>query len=32
MFWVLMIISLALIPLALMLRKVKLGGGMAMAH
>ena len=31
-FWVLMIISLALIPLALLLRKVKLGGGMAMAH
>ena len=31
-FWVLMIISLALIPLALMLRSVKLGGGMAMAH
>ncbi|RBP15787.1 DHA2 family multidrug resistance protein [Roseiarcus fermentans] len=31
-FWVLMIVSLALVPLALSLRSVKLGGGMAMAH
>ncbi len=31
-FWVLMIVSLALIPLALSLRNVKLGGGVAMAH
>jgi DHA2 family multidrug resistance protein len=31
-FWVLMIVALAMIPLALMLRKVKLGGSVAMAH
>jgi DHA2 family multidrug resistance protein len=31
-FWVLMLISLAAIPLALSLRNVKLGGGPAMAH
>jgi DHA2 family multidrug resistance protein len=31
-YWVLMVISLALIPLALSLRSVKLGGGMVMAH
>ena len=31
-FWVLMLISLAAIPLALTLRNVKLGGGPSMAH
>ncbi|CCE05563.1 putative Multidrug resistance protein, emrB-like [Bradyrhizobium sp. STM 3843] len=31
-YWTLMLISLAAIPLALALRKVKLGGGPAMAH
>lgn len=31
-FWVLMLISLAAVPLALSLRKTKLGGGPAMAH
>jgi DHA2 family multidrug resistance protein len=31
-FWVLMLISLAAVPLALLLRKVKLGGKVAMAH
>ncbi len=31
-FWVLMAISLALIPLALSLRRVKLGSGMVTAH
>jgi DHA2 family multidrug resistance protein len=31
-FWVLMLISLAAVPLALTLRKVKLGGGIATAH
>jgi DHA2 family multidrug resistance protein len=31
-YWVLMVISLAAIPLALTLRKVKLGGAPAMAH
>ena len=31
-FWVLMLISLAMIPLALTLRKVKLGGRVAMGH
>ena len=31
-FWVLMLISLAAVPLALTLRKVKLGGAGAMAH
>ena len=30
-FWVLMLISLAAVPLALSLRKAKLGGGPAMA-
>src|ERR1700738_4060831 len=31
-FWVLMLISLAAVPLALSLRKVKLGGPVAMGH
>jgi DHA2 family multidrug resistance protein len=31
-FWVLMLLSLAVVPLALILRKVKLGGGAPMAH
>jgi MFS transporter, DHA2 family, multidrug resistance protein len=31
-FWVLMLISLAAVPLALALRKVKLGGAAAVAH
>jgi DHA2 family multidrug resistance protein len=31
-FWVLMLISLAMVPLALMLRKVKLGGSVSMGH
>jgi DHA2 family multidrug resistance protein len=31
-FWVLMVISLAAVPLALSLRKTKLGGGAQMAH
>jgi DHA2 family multidrug resistance protein len=31
-FWVLMLIALAMVPLALMLRKVKLGGEVHMAH
>jgi MFS transporter, DHA2 family, multidrug resistance protein len=31
-FWVLMLISLAAVPLALALRKVKLGGAAHMAH
>ena len=31
-FWTLMLISLAAIPLALLLRKVKLGGAVAMGH
>jgi MFS transporter, DHA2 family, multidrug resistance protein len=31
-FWALMLISLAAVPLALILRKVKLGGAAAMAH
>lgn len=31
-FWVLMLLSLAAVPLALALRKVKLGGGAPMAH
>ena len=31
-FWVLMLISLVAVPLALTLRKVKLGGGAQMAH
>jgi DHA2 family multidrug resistance protein len=31
-FWVLMLMSVAAIPLALSLRKVKLGGGAPMAH
>jgi MFS transporter, DHA2 family, multidrug resistance protein len=31
-FWVLMLISLAAVPLALALRKVKLGGAVAVAH
>ena len=31
-FWMLMLISLAIVPLALILRKVKLGGAAAMAH
>ena len=31
-FWVLMLISLAAVPLALTLRKVKLGGQAALAH
>ena len=31
-FWVLMLVSLAAVPLALTLSKVKLGAGPAMAH
>jgi DHA2 family multidrug resistance protein len=31
-FWVLMLISLAAVPLALILRKVKLGGPVHMGH
>jgi DHA2 family multidrug resistance protein len=31
-FWVLMLLSLAVVPLALILRNVKLGGGAPMAH
>jgi DHA2 family multidrug resistance protein len=31
-FWVLMLISLAAVPLALVMRKVKLGGGTHLAH
>ena len=31
-FWVLMLISLSAVPLALALRKVKLGGAVHMAH
>jgi DHA2 family multidrug resistance protein len=31
-FWALMLLSLAVVPLALVLRKVKLGGGAPMAH
>jgi MFS transporter, DHA2 family, multidrug resistance protein len=31
-FWVLMLISLAAVPLAFILRRVKLGGGAAMSH
>jgi DHA2 family multidrug resistance protein len=31
-FWVLMLISLAMVPLALTLRKVKLGGSVSMGH
>jgi DHA2 family multidrug resistance protein len=31
-FWVLMLISLAAVPLALTLRKVKLGGPVSMGH
>ena len=31
-FWVLMLISLAAVPLALTLRKVKLGGAVSMGH
>jgi MFS transporter, DHA2 family, multidrug resistance protein len=31
-FWVLMLISLAAVPLALMLRKVKLGGAVQIGH
>ena len=31
-FWVLMLISLSAVPLALMLRKVKLGGAVSMGH
>jgi DHA2 family multidrug resistance protein len=31
-FWVLMLISLAAVPLALILRKVKLGGAAPLAH
>ena len=31
-FWVLMLISLAAVPLALALRKVKLGGAAPVAH
>ena len=31
-FWVLMLISLAAVPLALTLRKVKLGGGTPVGH
>jgi DHA2 family multidrug resistance protein len=31
-FWVLMLISLAAVPLALILRKVKVGGAAPMAH
>jgi DHA2 family multidrug resistance protein len=31
-FWVLMLISLAMVPLALTLRKVKLGGDAPAAH
>jgi MFS transporter, DHA2 family, multidrug resistance protein len=31
-FWVLMLISLAAVPLALTMRKLELGGGAPMAH
>jgi DHA2 family multidrug resistance protein len=31
-FWALMLISLAAVPLALILRNVKLGGGVPTAH
>ena len=31
-FWVLMLIALSMVPLALALRKVKLGGPAAVAH
>jgi DHA2 family multidrug resistance protein len=31
-FWILMLISLAAVPLALSLRKVKLGGGALVGH
>ena len=31
-FWVLMLISLSAVPLALMLRKIKLGGAVRMGH
>jgi DHA2 family multidrug resistance protein len=31
-FWVLALVSAALVPLALILRKVKLGGSAAMGH
>ena len=31
-FWVLMLVSLAAVPLALTLRKIKLGGAVHMGH